>query len=1153
MKQPFKALSKICLNNWHYIDRKILTLNEGINFFTGHSGSGKSTVIDAIQIVLYANTDGRGFFNKAAADDSDRTLIEYLRGMVNISENNESQYLRNQNFSSTIVLELEQTNTKEKQCVGVVFDVETATNEISRLFFWHTGGLLENSYRTKSRCLTTMEMREYLQRTFSPERFYCGPSNERFRRQLYDIYLGGLDMEKFPRLFKRAIPFRMNIKLEDFVKEYICMEQDIHIEDLQESVMQYGRMRNKIEETLEEIRQLTQIREIYQRYDEKRKEVELCSYQIDRLEMLQLEAKIQECRDKMKNRQEEIAGLEGQKARLEEEQSALQKEYEEIILRIANSGYSNLEAELGALNETLERLRNSKVRWQQTAERLAEWKNQDVTPNQTIWDIEKFADGDISEEEMERLMESFRDIQEELEEQRQETDADLRKVKKEEKEAREELKALKQGKKAYPRELEEARYELRNRLHERCGKFVNVQIMADLLDVKDERWQNAVEGYMGNHKLLLVVEPGYAKAAMDIYEEMDKKKFFRAAVVDTEKVSKEAHQVRPGSLAEEVRAKEPYVQAYIDFFLGNVMKCETIVELRECRIGITPDCVMYHSYRLQHINPENYTRRAYIGEISMRQRVRQLEERCQKLQDERIPLQETLEDIRKTMQLEMLNQPIGDYLGWMADVKEMPAKERKKAQITEKMRKLKEESVDAWELQKGELARQQDEKKNQITKVQEGIWGNRREIDRLSEEVLQAESALLEQRRKLGVKLKVQLEDGVAQNANAGGMPRTDTAVELVENDSVENQDMNMTTYEQEFQKYLSGKKSTNYDYLKRQRISELSPMREEEEQNYQKLVEERSSYIRSYPNRTFSTAIRSNEPYEQLLESLQCDDLEAFKESAKEQARSAVEHFKDDFIFKIRSAIREAYQRRDELNRIISGLDFGKDKYQFVITKNKGADGRYYKMFMDDSLQIHPSQLTDSMENQLNMFTMEHEDQYGDLMNELINIFIPPENATKEELEEAKKNMDKYADYRTYLSFDMQQIVKGEKDMTIGLGKMIKKNSGGEGQNPLYVALLASFAQVYRINQSAKMQRNPTIRLVVLDEAFSKMDAEKVASCISLIRGLGFQAIISATNDKIQNYLENVDKTFVYANPNKKHISIQEFEKKEFVELVEE
>lgn len=105
-RQPFWAISKICLNNWHYIDRKILTLSEGI-IFSPAPEDGKSTVIDAIQIVLYANTDGRGFFNKAAADDSDRTLIEYLRGMVNISENNESQYLRNKNFSSTIVIELE--------------------------------------------------------------------------------------------------------------------------------------------------------------------------------------------------------------------------------------------------------------------------------------------------------------------------------------------------------------------------------------------------------------------------------------------------------------------------------------------------------------------------------------------------------------------------------------------------------------------------------------------------------------------------------------------------------------------------------------------------------------------------------------------------------------------------------------------------------------------------------------------------------------------------------------------------------------------------------------------------------------------------------------------------------------------------------------
>ena len=1126
-KQPFKALSRICLNNWHYIDRKVLTLSEGINFFTGHSGSGKSTVIDALQIVLYANTDGRGFFNKAAADDSDRTLIEYLRGMVNISENNEAQYLRNQNFSSTIVLELVHTKTREKQCVGVVFDVDTASNDVSRLFFWHTGELLQENYRIGKRCLSALELREYLQRTFSAEQFYCGASNERFRRQLYDIYLGGLDMEKFPRLFKRAIPFRMNIKLEEFVKEYICMEQDIHIEDLQESVMQYGRMRGKIEETLEEIRRLIQIQERYQVYDGKREASKKCAYQIERLEMLRLTAQVRECRDKIESRREEIAAGERQKAKLEEEQRGIQGEYEEIILRIANSGCSGLEAEQEAVDTKLRRLENSHRRWQQTAERLKGWRNKDVTPNQVLWDIDKFAKEDISEEELERLIGSLKDLQTDLEEQRQEADADLRKIKKEEREARDELKALKQGKKAYPKELEEARYKLRGRLQERCGKFVNVQILADLLDLKDERWQNAVEGYMGNNKLLLIVEPAYAKAAMDIYQEMDKKKFFRASVLDTEKVMKEARPARKGSLAEEVLAKEPYVQAYIHFFLGNVIKCETVEELRDKQIGITPDCVLYHSFRMQHIHPDNYTRCAYIGEVSMRQRIRRLEEQCQRLQEERLPLQEQLEEIRQTMELEQLGQPIEDYLGWLGDIREIPDKLGQKNQLAKKIQKLKSESVDAWEEQKHKLQEKQEAKKAQVVKVQEAVWNYQKEIEKLNEELLQAEAFIMEQRRKLW-----------GESGERAGISGGDIG--------------SLAPYEEEFQQYLAGKKSVNYDYLKRQRLSDLYSMREAEEEAYQNLVEERSSYVRNYPNRTFSTAIRDNKPYEDLLENLRCDELEAFRESAKEQARSAVEHFKDDFIFKIRSAIREAYQRKDELNRIISGLDFGNDKYQFVITKNKGADGRYYKMFMDDALQLHPSQLTDTMENQLDMFTMEHENQYGELMNELIHVFIPPDNATSEELNEAKKNMDKYADYRTYLSFDMQQIIKGQKDMAIGLGRMIKKNSGGEGQNPLYVALLASFAQVYKINTPTRIKRNPTIRLVVLDEAFSKMDAEKVASCISLIRGLGFQALISATNDKIQNYLENVDKTFVYANPNKRHISIQEFERKDFGELKE-
>ena len=1109
-KQPFKILSKICLNNWHYIDRKILTLNEGINFFTGHSGSGKSTVIDALQIVLYANTDGRGFFNKAAADDSDRNLIEYLRGMVNISENNESEYLRNKNFSTTIVLEFTNSSTKEEECVGVVFDVEIASNDINRLFFWHRGGILPNAYRGEGRVLSTQEIREYLQRNFSQENYYCGPSNERFRRQLYDVYLGGLDMEKFPRLFKRAIPFRMNIRLEDFVKEYICMEQDIEIEGMQESVLQYGRMRSRIESILGEIKWLTKIEENFESYKDKCLEEESWSYRAGRLEILQLEARLQEIKDRKETAIHETE----QQKKTEESVAAkireIQKEYEDVIVKIAQTGYEEIKGQIKETNAFLEHLEKSRTDLIKLAESMGKWKSQDRVSSQTLQDIGKFCSFKITEEELERIQNNLKEIRQEAEEEKADIGSQLRDVKQKLKLLGEEASDLKQGKKHYPLEIEEARYYIRSELQKRAGKFVHVQILADLLEVEDETWHAAVEGCLGNHKTALMVEPEYAGEAIEIYESMDKKKFCRAAVVDTKKLMENEHPVQKNSLAEEVKAKEEYAQAYINFLLGNIIKCKSINELRNYKISATPDCILYKGYRVQHINPENYTRRAYIGENSLRRRRKQLEERKEQLEKRRLPLEEDMEDIRTLLSMEYLERPAADYLHMMADISTIRKKEAEREELLARLEKMQGGNVGQLEEEKERLKEQQVLNEKNLEQIRKEIWGRESRIRQADVQYLDISSQLKEKEAAF-------LED---------------------------------SRHAESFQRYLAEKRSSNYEYLRGLCQREVQSCQSEREERYQELVDARSEYLRQYPHRSFSVGTEDNKEYAELLDRLKCDHLEEYQKKAAQQAQAAVRHFKEDFVYKIRSAIKEAYQRQDELNRVISRLDFGKDKYRFVIGPNKGPDGVYYKMFMDDSLEINPAQLPDAMDSQMDLFTMEHEDRYGDVVNELIQIFIPPEHATPEEMEEAKRNMKKYSDYRTYLSFDMQQIVRGEKDMHIGLGKMIRKNSGGEGQNPLYVALLASFAQMYRLDEGRRGRRNPTIRLVILDEAFSKMDAEKVATCIELIRGLGFQAIISATNDKIQNYLENVDKTFVYANPDKQSISIMEFEKGEFAEL---
>ena len=71
-----KKLKKILLINWLYFSKEVIEVGD-VNFLTGKNGAGKSTVIDALQIVLLGETNARNF-NLAANERSQRTLDGYL-------------------------------------------------------------------------------------------------------------------------------------------------------------------------------------------------------------------------------------------------------------------------------------------------------------------------------------------------------------------------------------------------------------------------------------------------------------------------------------------------------------------------------------------------------------------------------------------------------------------------------------------------------------------------------------------------------------------------------------------------------------------------------------------------------------------------------------------------------------------------------------------------------------------------------------------------------------------------------------------------------------------------------------------------------------------------------------------------------------------
>ena len=126
----------MCLNNWGGIDTKVLEFNEYVNLFSGKSGSGKSTVMDAIQVILYGSFSPN-FLNRAADDSKNkRSVLSYLRG----EQKDGSANREGEDFCAAIVLEIKDTGKDTYTCAGLACEIGKNDSEIRKyVFFSHAG------------------------------------------------------------------------------------------------------------------------------------------------------------------------------------------------------------------------------------------------------------------------------------------------------------------------------------------------------------------------------------------------------------------------------------------------------------------------------------------------------------------------------------------------------------------------------------------------------------------------------------------------------------------------------------------------------------------------------------------------------------------------------------------------------------------------------------------------------------------------------------------------------------------------------------------------------------------------------------------------------------------------------------------------------
>lgn len=141
-----------------------------------------------------------------------------------------------------------------------------------------------------------------------------------------------------------------------------------------------------------------------------------------------------------------------------------------------------------------------------------------------------------------------------------------------------------------------------------------------------------------------------------------------------------------------------------------------------------------------------------------------------------------------------------------------------------------------------------------------------------------------------------------------------------------------------------------------------------------------------------------------------------------------------------------------------------------------------------------------------INLWTNAFEQEYKEEMSDLFDKLTAKED-------NGQKIIDEYTDYRSYLDYDIE-IHKRDGSIQ-RFSDIYGEKSGSETQVPYYVAIAASFYQLYRYGNS--------IRIMLLDEAFDKMDDERIQSMMEFLNGLDLQVIMATPPAKIEIIGEKV------------------------------
>ena len=1045
-----KVLTRIRLVNWHYFQNETIHLN-GSTLISGENSSGKSTILDAIQLVLTTN---RRRFNLAANEKGNRTLKGYVRCKLGVDG---QTYLRKNEVITNVALEFFDEKKETYFVIGAHITSMDEESDVTIKWYDENGRFEDFTYLNGNK---PARAKEFLLNgkkvTFTNQ---TNEAKEKLKRRL-----GNLG-DRFFDVIPKSLAFKPMDNVKDFINKFILASDNVDVKQLRTNIDSLVELETLIKKTVSELTILNEIAKKYDNITNNDLKIKVNDLMINMAfidsKKISINAKI----NKLDNIKYQIDQNDKNVRRLETEKEDVNKVHFNLMLA-ANSNESHKLVETIKLE--IKKIEEQLILHQANNNIL----NEEFTHlNQLLVTFNKYQINIISKDDIkilksiqknERKDQIYQKLQLDIDTKLKEVETKYYKFNNDKEDLdnlianlNQKIEELEKRRLSFPKNTINLKLAIEKEYQKR-GIDSRVYILAEILEISDSKWANAIEGYTNNQKFYLIVEPQYYNIALETYHK-NSKEIHSAGIINTSKLDLDIN-VNNQSLAYVVTSTNRYAKAYIDYLLGRVIRVDNITDLANHDIAITPDCMLYQGYVVRKLDSKIYSN-PYIGQNAYKTQLENSNQELVKLVSKRKAIRE---DLEKLQSIVTASKDVNfKYISTIIDTPYIL--NDLNIRLIDKEKEYKTLSNDPTLLELEMKIKEVEKKK---TKLEEAL-----------KEETKVSGSLSESLNTLTLEIN-EMKNSLNQD-------------EILFNDKVDNSGESYTLAKEKYQIQLKVKEPYKIVENFTPKATELNNNRE----NYTNdLVSLQSKYNNIYDN-DFITGTREIDLYLAKKAKLEKDDIVRYESDLQKAKADCEQIFKEDFLAKMKNKIEDAKKEFRELNKALHGIEYGEDSYQFKITYNSEKES-LYKMITSENNNIGN-----------NIWSHAFESEYKEEMDDLF---------TKLTLKNDNGNqvLDEYTDYRNYLDYDIE-ITKRNGSVS-KFSKIYREKSGGETQVPYYVAIAASFNQLYRFGNS--------VRLILLDEAFDKMDDNRLLSTLDFFNKLDLQVILVTPPLKIQTIAEKID-----------------------------